>query len=47
MVEKSTKGNKSKRMVLAYLSAAPRVSTRMDAEASGPRAHILGVDAVI
>jgi len=28
---------------LAYLSAAPRVSTRMDAEASGPRAHILGV----
>ncbi|MCC6300734.1 MAG: glycosyltransferase [Anaerolineales bacterium] len=28
---------------LGYLSAAPRVSTRGDAETSGPRAHILGV----
>jgi len=28
---------------LGYLSAAPRVSTRPDAEASGPRAHVLGV----
>uniref|UniRef100_B8HLM7 Glycosyl transferase group 1 n=1 Tax=Cyanothece sp. (strain PCC 7425 / ATCC 29141) TaxID=395961 RepID=B8HLM7_CYAP4 len=28
---------------LGYLSGAPRVSTRPQAEASGPRAHILGV----
>ncbi|MBM3126041.1 MAG: glycosyltransferase [Chloroflexi bacterium] len=28
---------------LGYLSAAPRVSTRVDAEAGGPRAHVLGV----
>jgi glycosyltransferase involved in cell wall biosynthesis len=28
---------------LAYLSAAPRLSTRPEAEASGPRAHVLGV----
>ncbi|MFZ5822127.1 MAG: glycosyltransferase family 4 protein [Chloroflexota bacterium] len=28
---------------LGYLSAAPRVSTRLDAEASGPRTHVLGV----
>jgi glycosyltransferase involved in cell wall biosynthesis len=28
---------------LGYLSAAPRVSTRIDAKASGPRAHVLGV----
>jgi glycosyltransferase involved in cell wall biosynthesis len=28
---------------LGYLSAAPRVSTRPEAEASGPRAHVLGV----
>jgi glycosyltransferase involved in cell wall biosynthesis len=28
---------------LGYLSAAPRVSTRQDSEASGPRAHVLGV----
>ncbi len=28
---------------LGYLSAAPRVSTRPDAEAGGPRAHVLGV----
>jgi glycosyltransferase involved in cell wall biosynthesis len=28
---------------LVYLSGAPRVSTRPEAEASGPRAHILGV----
>jgi glycosyltransferase involved in cell wall biosynthesis len=29
--------------VLGYLSGAPRVSTRPEAEASGPRAHVLGV----
>ena len=29
--------------VVGYLSAAPRVSTRIDAEATGPRAHVLGV----
>ncbi|WP_206425319.1 glycosyltransferase [Staphylospora marina] len=29
--------------VLGYLSAAPRVSTSPHAEASGPRAHVLGV----
>lgn len=29
--------------VLGYLSGAPRVSTGLDAEASGPRAHVLGV----
>ena len=28
---------------LGYLSAAPRVSTRLDAEAGGPRSHVLGV----
>ena len=28
---------------LGYLSAAPRVSTHPEAEASGPRAHVLGV----
>lgn len=28
---------------LGYLAGAPRVSTRLDAEASGPRAHVLGV----
>nr|MDP9479668.1 hypothetical protein [Actinomycetota bacterium] len=28
---------------LGYLSAAPRVSTRPDAEAGGPRSHVLGV----
>jgi glycosyltransferase involved in cell wall biosynthesis len=28
---------------LGYLSAAPRVSTKSDSEASGPRSHILGV----
>jgi glycosyltransferase involved in cell wall biosynthesis len=28
---------------LGYLSGAPRVSTHRDAEASGPRSHILGV----
>lgn len=28
---------------LGYLSGAPRVSTRPEAEASGPRAHVLGV----
>ncbi|MFM1651713.1 glycosyltransferase family 4 protein [Brevibacillus sp. B_LB10_24] len=28
---------------IGYLSAAPRVSTRPDAEASGPRSHVLGV----
>ena len=28
---------------LGYLSAAPRVSTRPEAEASGPRVHVLGV----
>lgn len=28
---------------LAYLSAAPRLSTRATAEPSGPRAHVLGV----
>jgi len=28
---------------LAYLSGAPRLSTRPEAEASGPRAHVLGV----
>lgn len=33
----------SKKRRLGYLSAAPRVSTRLDAEASGPRAHVLGV----
>ncbi|MEL6321350.1 MAG: glycosyltransferase WbuB, partial [Cyanobacteria bacterium J06626_14] len=27
---------------LGYLSGAPRISTRHDAEISGPRAHILG-----
>jgi glycosyltransferase involved in cell wall biosynthesis len=27
---------------LSYLCAAPRISTRLDAEISGPRAHILG-----
>lgn len=32
----------SKRVV-GYLSGAPRVSTRPEAEASGPRAHVLGV----
>jgi glycosyltransferase involved in cell wall biosynthesis len=32
---------KSKR--LGYLSAAPRVSTSVEADASGPRAHVLGV----
>jgi glycosyltransferase involved in cell wall biosynthesis len=31
------------KMILGYLSAAPRVSTQADAEASGPRAHVLGV----
>ena len=30
-------------MRVGYLSAAPRVSTRDDAEASGPRSHVLGV----
>lgn len=30
-------------MRVGYLSAAPRVSTRDDAEASGPRTHVLGV----
>lgn len=33
----------SQRRRLGYLSAAPRVATRADAEASGPRAHVLGV----
>lgn len=28
---------------LGYLAGAPRVSTRPDAEASGPRSHVLGV----
>jgi hypothetical protein len=28
---------------LGYLSAAPRVSTNINAEASGPRSHVLGV----
>jgi glycosyltransferase involved in cell wall biosynthesis len=28
---------------LGYLSGAPRVSTRPDAEATGPRAHVIGV----
>ena len=28
---------------LGYLSAAPRVSTRPDADAAGPRSHVLGV----
>jgi len=28
---------------IGYLSGAPRVSTRQDAESGGPRAHILGV----
>ena len=28
---------------VAYLSGAPRVSTQPDAEAAGPRAHVLGV----
>ncbi len=28
---------------LAYVSGAPRVSTRLEAAASGPRAHVLGV----
>lgn len=28
---------------IAYLSGAPRVSTRVNADASGPRSHILGV----
>lgn len=28
---------------VAYLSAAPRVSTHLDAEAGGPRTHVLGV----
>ncbi len=28
---------------VAYLSGAPRVSTRVNADASGPRSHILGV----
>lgn len=28
---------------LGYLSGAPRVSTRLDGEASGPRSHVLGV----
>ena len=36
-------GQVIKRRRLGYLSAAPRVSTRVDAEASGPRAHVLGV----
>ena len=31
------------RKKLGYLSAAPRVSTRPDAEAGGPRSHVLGV----
>jgi glycosyltransferase involved in cell wall biosynthesis len=30
-------------MRLGYLSGAPRVSTRPDAELAGPRAHVLGV----
>jgi glycosyltransferase involved in cell wall biosynthesis len=30
-------------MRLGYLSGAPRVSTRADAELAGPRAHVLGV----
>ncbi len=32
-----------KAKTLGYLSAAPRVSTRPDAEAGGPRSHVLGV----
>ena len=32
-----------KMRILGYLSAAPRVSTSQEAEASGPRAHVLGV----
>jgi len=31
------------RLRLGYLSGAPRVSTRPEASASGPRAHVLGV----
>lgn len=31
------------RKCLGYLSAAPRVSTNPEAEASGPRSHVLGV----
>lgn len=35
--------NKSLAHRLGYLSAAPRASTRPDAEAGGPRSHMLGV----
>jgi len=31
------------RLRLGYLSGAPQVSTRPEASASGPRAHVLGV----
>lgn len=31
------------RLRLGYLSGAPWVSTRPEASASGPRAHVLGV----
>ena len=33
--------NQQKR--LGYISAAPRVSTRPDAEMGGPRAHVIGI----
>lgn len=32
-----------RRLRIAYLSGSPRISTRDDAEVSGPRAHILGL----
>ncbi len=37
------KKNKSVTRKLGYLSAAPRASTRPEAEAGGPRSHMLGV----
>ncbi|MFB2918683.1 MULTISPECIES: hypothetical protein [Aerosakkonema] len=33
--------NQQKR--LGYISAAPRVSTRLDAEMGGPRSHVMGI----
>jgi glycosyltransferase involved in cell wall biosynthesis len=36
-------GTASRRPCIGYLSGAPRVSTRPDAEAAGPRSHVVGV----
>lgn len=37
------RGVERRRPRLGYLSGAPRVSTRPDAEATGPRSHIVGI----